>query len=198
MVLETIFHWIIQYKYMALFTLLMFGIIGLPVPDEILMTFVGYLIHKGNLSAAPAVAAALCGSISGITVSYFLGKAGALILIKKHGWILRVTPEKLARAQDWFNRGGKWTLVIGYYLPGIRHLIAVVAGASSLNYRVFAIFAYTGAALWVSVFISAGYFLGDAWYYVAQQIHHDLLIISLAAILIGLAYFLWRKRKKKE
>ena len=42
---ETAFHWISQHGYVGIFSLLVFGIIGLPVPDEWLLTFSGYLIE---------------------------------------------------------------------------------------------------------------------------------------------------------
>ena len=51
--------WIAQYGYLAIFLLLVCGIVGLPVPDETLLTFTGYLAFKGELSLAPAFAAAL-------------------------------------------------------------------------------------------------------------------------------------------
>ena len=49
------FVWIAQYGYLAIFCLLMFGIVGLPVPDETLLTFTGYLVYKGTLSAPAGV-----------------------------------------------------------------------------------------------------------------------------------------------
>src|SRR4030042_4325094 len=104
------------YKYWAIYSLLMFGIIGLPVPDEVLLTFVGYLLHRGDLSFMPAVAAALLGSITGISISYVLGRTGALRIIKKYSRFFRITPEKLDALHEWFNRNGKWTLIIGYYM----------------------------------------------------------------------------------
>ena len=66
--------WITQYGYFAIFLLLVCGIVGLPVPDETLLTFAGYLVFKGNLSLPLAFAAALGGSLSGITISYTLGR----------------------------------------------------------------------------------------------------------------------------
>ena len=52
---------------------------------------------------------------------------------------------------------GKWALIIGYFIPGVRHLTGYVAGGLRLPWRYFALFAYSGALLWVSLFIGAGY-----------------------------------------
>jgi len=59
--MESGIQWIARHGYPALFVLLMLGIVGLPVPDETLLTFVGYLSFKGTLRLEPAVATAFLG-----------------------------------------------------------------------------------------------------------------------------------------
>ena len=71
---DTVLHWVSVYGYAGLFFCLVFGIIGLPIPDETLMTFTGYLIYKGQMRPIPAVLVALAGSMSGITISYVIGR----------------------------------------------------------------------------------------------------------------------------
>ena len=72
--MEFVQHWIGQYGYFGIFALLVLGIVGLPVPDETLLTLVGYLLYRGKLNLAPALAAVLLGSVCGITISYLLGR----------------------------------------------------------------------------------------------------------------------------
>ncbi len=66
-------HLIIDYGYPGLFVLLMLGIVGLPVPDETLLAFAGYLVFQGKLSPVPTLLASFLGSACGISLSYFLG-----------------------------------------------------------------------------------------------------------------------------
>src|SRR3974377_429842 len=134
--------WITQYGYGAIFLLLVLGIVGLPVPDETLLTFTGYLIFKGHLSPPLAFASAVAGSASGITVSYTLGRVFGMALIHRYGKYLHVTPERLERAHAWFARIGQWALTFGYFIPGVRHLTAYAAGISTLELPRFALFAY--------------------------------------------------------
>ena len=47
---QQVLAWITQYGYLAIFFLLVFGIIGLPIPDETMLTFSGYLVYMGHLS----------------------------------------------------------------------------------------------------------------------------------------------------
>lgn len=60
--METLLPWIGHYGYPALFFLLMLGIVGIPLPDEGLLIFAGYLVYKGHLQLAPALASASISS----------------------------------------------------------------------------------------------------------------------------------------
>ena len=130
---EIALHWIRQYGYAGIFSLLTFGIVGLPVPDEWLLTFSGYLVFKRTLLFLPTFGAAFCGSACGITVSYALGRIFDTYVLVKYGSYIHVTPATLARVHSWFERRGRWTLLIGYFIPGVRHLTGYVAGASELS-----------------------------------------------------------------
>lgn len=67
-------EWIERYGYLALFALLMLGIIDLPVPDETLLVFAGYLSFKGELGPEATLATAFLGSTCGISASYAIGR----------------------------------------------------------------------------------------------------------------------------
>ena len=176
----------------------MFGIVGLPVPDETLLTFSGYLIYKGTFSLPPAFGTALLGSSCGITLSYILGRTFGLGLIHRYGRYIRIKEEHVQKAHAWFLRRGRWGLTFGYFVPGIRHFTAYAAGMSALEAPQFALFAYSGAVLWVSTFLGLGYFLGDRWEAVEKNIHHYLAIATLVAGVGVVAWLVWRWRKKKN
>ena len=167
---ETVFHWITQYGYGAIVCLLMLGIAGLPIPDETLLIFSGYLVFKHQLHIVPALAAAFLGSICGITLSYVLGRTFGFALIHRYGQYFHVTEDQLNRTRDWMEHSGAWSLTFGYYIPGVRHLTAYVAGTSKLHPSVFSLFAYSGGGLWSLTFVAAGYFLGDEWARVSSDI----------------------------
>src|SRR5579863_2369527 len=111
---QQVLGWITQYGYAAIFVLLMFGIVGLPVPDETLLTFCGFLVYKGRLSLAPAFGTAFAGSTCGITLSYVLGRTFGLALIHRYGRYLRITEVHINKAHAWFARVGHWGLTFGY------------------------------------------------------------------------------------
>jgi membrane protein DedA with SNARE-associated domain len=194
--METLLAWISQYGYLGLFSLLVLGIVGLPVPDETLLTFCGYLIWNGTMHPAGASAAAFGGSATGITISYLLGRTYGHRVIYGYGKYIGLTKERLERVHAWFDRTGPWLLAIGYFVPGVRHFTAVVAGIAGLRWPVFACFAYSGAAVWVSVFLTLGYFVGENWKRAVALVHKYTLEVTLLAIALLAAWWLIRRRWK--
>ena len=196
MELQTILDWVSAYGGPALFMLLMLGIVGLPVPDETLMVFTGYLIQQGHLNLAGTWLFAFLGSSCGITLSFVIGRRLGLPFIHKYGKYLHVTAKRLEKVHKWFDGFGHWTLSFGYFVPGVRHFTAVVAGMSGLSTPVFALYAYSGAAVWVSVFIGLGYLLGERWKEAAESAHRYIGWVAGLAVLLGLGYLLFARRKR--
>jgi len=193
---ETILRWITEYGYLAIFLLMT---LGTPLPDEALLAFAGYLVYEGRLQLFPTMAAAFLGSVCGITISYGLGRTVGGYLVKKFGPAVRITEDKVTRVHTWFDRVGKWGLLFGYLLPGVRHLIAFGAGTSKLPLSVFASFAYTGGFIWSVTIISAGYYLGSQWTLVFGKIHPNLMIGSVVTVVLFVFYLFVRQclRKRK-
>lgn len=197
MLAQSIAYWIAQYGYAGLFTLLLLGIVGLPVPDETLLAYAGYLIGNGELAAVSTYLVAFFGSACGITISYLLGRSGGRYLMVRYGGYLHLGAEKLERVHRWYARTGKWSLAIGYFFIGIRHLTAFVAGSSGLEWRTFALFAYLGAMVWSATFISLGWWLGKRWHIFARHLHGHLLLVTAAVIVVIVLYAVLRKLAKK-
>ena len=193
------FEWVTRYGYAGIFLLLMLGIVGLTVPDEALLTFVGYLSFKGELSFFPSLAAAFLGSSTGIRLSYGIGRFAGSQVVAKLAPVLHLSPEHLASGQAWVQRWGKYALLFAYFVPGVRHLVAMLAGASNLPLHVFARFAYCGAFLWSTTFIVVGYGLGEEWEQLSPLVHRTVVIVAMAvvlAILVGL--FIMRRRGRSD
>jgi membrane protein DedA with SNARE-associated domain len=192
---ESVLGWVAHYGYVGIFGLLMLGIVGVPIPDETLLVFTGYLIFKHELEPLPALAAGFLGSICGITVSYALGRILGSYVVTRLGRFLHVEPAHLDRVRAWYEGKGKYALVISYFVPGIRHLAAYVAGSSRLPLPVFAAFAYLGGLLWSSSFISIGYVLGDEWEQMSAALHRYLLIgAGVITVVMAIGFILMRRR----
>jgi membrane protein DedA with SNARE-associated domain len=194
--MESILAWISQYGYVGLFASLMLGIAGLPIPDETILVFCGYLISSRRLDLTATFATAVCGSICGISLSYIIGRTAAHSVIFRYGRYVGITPAHVERAHQWFHRIGEWILTFGYFIPGVRHFTALVAGMSELEFLIFARFAYSGAVLWVSTFLAIGYFVGEQWRAALELVHRYTLVFILIAALICAGAWWIRKRRR--
>jgi membrane protein DedA with SNARE-associated domain len=184
---QTLLGWLIRFGPPVLFLAQVFGIVGLPVPDELLLTIAGALVHRGVLQPTSTSAAAVAGCLTGITVSYLLGRCIGVTVLHTR---LHLPPQAVLRAERWFRRFGGWLLTFGYFIPGVRHVTAIAAGSTPLDYPTFARYAYPGGVLWCSVFLGLGYVAGDRWREVAQESRTHLNIVVLILGSLVLAYFL--------
>jgi membrane protein DedA with SNARE-associated domain len=194
--MESVFEWISLYGYAALFVLLVLGIIGLPVPDETLLVFCGYLVAQGKLAVVGTYAAAAAGSLCGITISYWIGRGLGFEVVHWFGRYARVGEQRLDQIHRWFNRSGHWLLFVGYYIAGVRHFTALIAGASHLEFRSFMLYAWSGGAIWVGAFLTIGYVIGENWREIADLVHRWMHWIAYGFVAAAIVYWLiWRARK---
>ena len=147
---------------------------------------------------APAYLTAMAGSWCGISLSYTIGRTLGAGAVSRYGKRLHLTEARMNRVHQWFNRIGHWALVVGYFVAGARHLTAIVAGMSRLEFSSFAAYAWSGGAVWVLCFILLGYFLGDRWQTIAKMVDRDmgyalLALIVTAALILGVRELLRRR-----
>jgi membrane protein DedA with SNARE-associated domain len=183
--MDRVFDWVSHYGYGGLFLLLILGIVGLPIPDETLLVFCGYLISRGKMHPAATYLTAVAGSWCGISLSYAIGRTAGLAVVHRLKF-LHITEYRLAVVHRWFARIGHWALFVGYFIVGVRHFTAIVAGTSRLGFRSFAAYAWPGGAVWAGVFLTLGYFLGENWRVIAELVHRDLAYASLGLAVVAL------------
>ena len=171
-----------------------FGIVGLPIPDETILTFAGFLVYKNDLLLIPVIAASFLGSLTGISISYLLGRTLGIKVITKAGRIFHITEKHLEKTKKWFEGYGSWVLFIGYFIPGIKHLTALTAGTTKTDYHKFAAYAYSGALVWTSTFIFLGYLTGKNWMTLLEHIRKHILIITLLILLALILYFILKSK----
>lgn len=194
--MHTVDLFIAHYGYFAIFGLLMLGIVGPWIPDETILVFSGIAVHRGQLGFATTIEVAFAGSLVGISLSYTLGRTGAIYVLERfepvHRWVGRHMPQ----VEKWFGRYGKWTLFFGYFIAGLRHFTALTAGMSKVRMRTFAAYAYPGGLVWVLCFVSIGYFLGSQWQALVRQLDRGALILGALVAIITLTWWFLRRRRQ--
>ncbi len=182
------------YGYFALFGLLMLGIVGPLIPDETILVLAGIAIHRGQMHPVAALCVATAGSLCGITLSYLLGRTGVVYALHKFPFLDRHVASHLPEAHKWFDRFGKWTLFFGYFIAGVRHFTALVAGTSGLDPKTFAMYAYPGGCIWVACFLAMGYYLGEEWQSLAHNLDTAAIVVAAAVAIAAAAWWLWKRR----
>jgi membrane protein DedA with SNARE-associated domain len=183
-----------HYGYFAIFALLMLGIVGPLIPDETILVLSGIAVHRGQLLLGSTIAVGVAGSLCGITVSYVLGRTGAIYALERFEPLRRWVSRHLPQVERWYRRYGKWTLSFGYFIAGVRHFTALAAGMSKLKVRTFMLYAYPGGLVWVVCFVAIGYYLGAEWGRLAARFNRGALIV--AGIIAAIAIAGWYLRRK--
>ncbi len=195
--MQCILPFLIKYSYIGIFAALGLGILGLPIPDETLMALAGFLAFKGTISYPYAVIVAFMGTVCGTSIGYVLGRYFGHPFLEKYSAKMRINPEHLHKTEEWYNKYGKFALVIGYFIPGARHLTAIFAGISEMPYKVFALYAFPGGLLWTVTFVTMGYYLGEHWKRVYTYSYRYILPIAIIAIVVFLLINYLRKNGRQ-
>ncbi len=190
-------QFILHYGYFAIFGLLMLGIVGPLIPDETILVVAGIAIRSGQLDPVITLIAAYAGSVFGVTLSYTLGRTGVSYLLHKIPYLERANAKHMGQVHDWFERFGRWTLFFGYFVVGVRHVTALVAGTSKMRPDHFALYAYTGGFIWVVCFLAIGYFVGNAWEQYARQFHGVVAAVAIAVAVCVFVGYRWHKGRQR-
>lgn len=195
---DTLLGLVFEYGYVGLFLAMALGLVGIPVPDEALLTAAGYLLAQGHLKLGYTMVAAITGSVAGMSLSYLLGRWLGRPLLTKFGPLLRLTPDKLARHEERFAKWGHILVLAGYFVPGLRHMTALFIGLGKHPYRPFLFYASLGALAWTSTFELLGVLLGEHWRESALFVQREavmafVLLAGMGGLLVLLRRFSIRK-----
>lgn len=182
--MHAVLSFITKYSYAGIFISLGLGILGLPVPDESLIAFTGFLSSQGKLNILILLPVIIAGIMLGITVSYFLGKLFGNYVSNKYFNKMLLNTDHLQKAKGFYDKYGRYSLLVGYFIPGVRHLTAIVAGINNMPYRQFAVFAYAGAFFWAVTFFTLGYWLGHKWHYVTHNFFATPIILAVLVLVL--------------
>jgi membrane-associated protein len=157
-------------------------------PGEFAVIFSGAIAAQdGDVEIVPLIAVVWVVSALADSASFLLGRRYGRGLLERHGPRFRVTPERLARLDGWFDRWGTLIVVVGRLLPVARPLGPFVAGTSSLAYHRFVRWNLLGVTLFSIGFSLLGYVFYESYDELVVAIGRFGLVALGIAVAAGLA-----------
>ncbi|MGE0546236.1 MAG: DedA family protein [Kofleriaceae bacterium] len=188
--------------YPGLFFLIVLESTMIPVPSLLVMPFAGYLASPevGVFSLPVILVINSAGAMTGSLLSYWFGAAGGKPLLLKYGKYIFVRPKDIEKTERFFATHGKWTVLIGRFLPVIRHIISIPAGVARMKLSTFITQTFIGSTVWGGGLMVLGYVVGDQWKpIVAKAKRVDVVFAALivVAILVVVVRFVLRRRRER-
>ncbi|MEV4256831.1 DedA family protein [Spirillospora sp. NPDC049652] len=173
-----------------------------PLPSEVILPLAGFTAARGEMSLVAALVWTTHGSVMGALVLYGIG--GAIGRDRVRAIVDRlplVKVDDLDRTEAWFARHGAKAVFFGRMIPIFRSLISVPAGVEGMPVGSFLVLTTLGSALWNTLFVMSGYWLGDNWHLVEEYVgvysKAVLVVVALAAV-VFLAFRIVRNRRSGE
>jgi membrane protein DedA with SNARE-associated domain len=156
-----------HYGYLAVGGLLFLEDFGIPVPGEITMiaaaVFAGCAACStsgGHLNIAVVFLVGALAAIIGDNLGYVVGRYGGRPVAERYGRYLFLTPQRLDRAEAYFNNHGGKIVTVARFIDGLRQLNGLLAGIVGMHWLRFLGFNALGAVLWVGSWCTVGYLAG--------------------------------------
>jgi membrane protein DedA with SNARE-associated domain len=168
----------------------------IPIPSEATMLFAGFNVSNGEYSLAAAVATGSIANLVGSWIAYWVGYAGRVDVLEKHGRKLHIKKSHLDWADRWFERHGDATVFFTRMLPIIRTFISLPAGVARMPFWRFSLLTIAGCVPWVLMLTFIGKQAGDNWENWKDNLHYVDYAVA-ATIVAGVAYLIFRNRRRR-
>lgn len=202
--LESFAHWVQDvvrlFGYPGVLLLITLESTLVPIPSEIVMPFAGYMASQGEFSLPVILVINSAGALIGSSVCYWIGVKGGKPFLVKYGKFFLLRQHDIAKTEAFFARHGKKTILIGRFLPVIRHVISIPAGIARMPLRDFLLQTFLGSTLWGGTLIMLGYVVGSNWEAFSKSLAHVdhliALILVLAVVAFGIGFVVRRRRQR--
>ncbi|MGW5051085.1 DedA family protein [Actinokineospora sp. NPDC004072] len=171
-------------------------IFGLFLPGDSLLFAAGVVLaqHAAEGQAWGLSIAATVTAVAANQLGYVIGaKTGHAIITRKGGRVLNAA--NLAKARDFLDRRGFWAIVLARWLPWVRTLAPLIAGAAKMDARRFALATTVGALAWVPTLVLLGYYAAGLLDRV-PWLQTAAVIGSVAFFVVGTAWGIWKYRQE--
>jgi len=167
-----------------------------PMPSEVILPLAGFTASQGSFTLPAVIVWATVGSLTGALALYAVGYAlGRERTRRLMGSLPLVKTEDVVRTENWFDRNGPLTVLVGRVIPIFRSLISIPAGVTRMNVWTFLGLTALGSFVWNTILIVAGYVLGENWHIVEQYVGVFTYVVLAAVVLSTVAWVTIRIRQ---
>ncbi len=158
-----------------------------PIPSEIILPLAGFTASQGTFTLAGAIFWTTLGSVVGALALYLVGRAfGRERFRAVWSRLPLVNLDDLDRTEAWFARHGAKTVFFGRMVPIFRSLISIPAGLEAMPAWLFLSLTTAGSLVWNSIFVVAGYQLGENWFRVEPYADtFQKIVIAVVVLVVG-------------
>jgi membrane protein DedA with SNARE-associated domain len=187
-------HW----GYLAVGFLILVEDFGVPAPGETVLIAASVYAGAGRLNIVAVGVVGFVAAVLGDNIGYAIGRFGGRTLVLRFGRYVRLTEERLARAESFFARHGGKIVIVARFIEGLRQANGIIAGITRMHWLRFVAFNSLGAALWVATWTSVGYLAGNhiqaIYTEVSRYALYLLAVAGLAIIVLIIRHRLRRAR----
>jgi len=192
---ELLREYLAHYGYWAVAAALLLENTGVPVPGETMLLLASFLAYSEHRLRLPyIILVGVCAATIGDNLGFLLGHYGGKPLLERYRNVPRAY-RTIARGESLIHRYGSFAIFIARFIAGMRIIAGPLASVLHMPWRKFVVFNFLGAAVWVTVISSVGYFFGRHWDELARIMKGFNLAVLLAAVLLAV-FFWWRQRRK--
>jgi undecaprenyl-diphosphatase len=164
---------------------------GLPLPGETALIAAGGLAAAGHLALPFVILVAAAAAVTGDTLGYLLGRRRGRAFLMRGGFMAAHRRHAIERADWFFERYGTATVFFGRWIPGLRVVAALTAGAARMPWRRFALANATGALAWAATVSTLAMLVGPA-----GSAFLALGGLGLGAVTGAVAW--WHQRRRRQ
>jgi membrane protein DedA with SNARE-associated domain len=150
-------HW----GYLGVGGMLFLEDFGVPVPGEIMLIAAAVFAGAGQMNIAVVFGVAVLAAVVGDNIGFVVGHFGGRPLAERFGRYVFLTPQRLGRAEEFFNRHGGKVVTIARFIDGLRQINGLLAGIAGMHWLKFLGYNALGAVLWVCTWCALGYLAGE-------------------------------------
>ena len=163
--------------------------VGLVLPGETVVILGGAVAGQGETSVILTIGIVWACAFAGDSVSFLLGRRLGRGFIMRHGPKVRITEERFARVEDYFDRHGGKTILVGRFIGLVRALAPFTAGTSGMRYWDYLPFSVLGTGLWSAAYVLLGYFASRSLDAAAHAAGQGTLFFGIAiAVIVAIVW----------